>query len=73
MLVSRNLKETVSDVPKCIDNSIEFTKIEKWEVSKVSLLGQKKTVEDSIAVKQIQLDEINDLLLMFESEIKPGE
>ena len=71
MSISRSLKETTSDVPKCIEDSIEFTKVEKWEVSKVSLLEQKKSVEDSLAVKQIQLDEINDLLLMFEPEIKP--
>lgn len=68
MSVSRSLKETVSDIPKCIDDSIEFTKIEKWRVSKVSLLGQKQEVEKDIAMKQSQLDEINSLLSMFEKQ-----
>ena len=72
MLVSRSLKETVNDIPKCIGNLIEFTKIEKWKVSKASLLEQKKIVKDDITVKQIQLDEINQLLAMFEPEIKIG-
>ena len=72
MSVSKILKETKNDDPKCVNDLIEFNKTEKWEVSKISLLEQKKTVEDSIATKQIQLDEINNLLLMFESETKMG-
>ena len=66
MSISRGLKENVSDIPKCNGDLIEFTKVEKWEGSKICLLEQKKTVEDSITTKQIQLDEINNLLLMFE-------
>ena len=73
MSVSRRLKETISDIPKVNSNSIEFIKTEKWEVSKVSLLEQKKSIKDSIIAKQIQLDGINNLLLMFESEIKLEE
>ena len=65
MLISRGLKEVVSDNPKCIGDSIEFTKIEKWEVSKVSLLEQKKNVEAAIAVHQTQLDEIDQLLILL--------
>ena len=72
MLVSRSLKETVSDIPKRIGNLVEFTKIEKWGVSKVSLLEQKQTVEEDIAVKQTQLDEINNLLLIFEPKTEIG-
>ena len=73
MAVSRKLKETISDIPKCIDDSIVFTKTEKWEASKVSLLGQKKEIEKVIAAKQSQLDEIDNLLLMFEPKIETGE
>lgn len=68
MLISRSLKETVSDIPECNGDSIEFTKIEKWKVSKTSLLGQKQTIEKDILTKQSQLDEINQLLAMFDSE-----
>ena len=72
MLISRKLKETISDIPKCTGDSIEFTKIQKWEVSKISLLEQKKSVEAAITMHQSQLDNINQLLVMFESEIKTG-
>lgn len=70
MIVPRKLKETISDIPEHTGSLIEFTKVEKWEVSKVSLLGQKKTIEEDIIAKQTQLDEINNLLSMFEPEIK---
>ena len=72
MTVSRSLKEIVSDMPKVVGDSIEFTKIEKWEVSKVNLLAQKQTIEKDIVTKQTQLNEINNLLLMFGPKIKPG-
>ena len=72
MTVSRNLKETVSDFPKRIGDLVEFTKIEKWEVSKINLLEQKQTVEKDIIIKQVQLDEIKNLLLMFEPKTKTG-
>ena len=68
MLISIGLKETVSNIPECVGDSIEFTKIEKWGVSKTSLLSQKKVVEDAIAMRKIQLDEINQLLAMFDSK-----
>ena len=59
-------------MPKVVGDSIEFTKIEKWEVSKVNLLAQKQTIEKDIVTKQTQLNEINNLLLMFGPKIKPG-
>lgn len=65
MSVSKSLKEITNDTPKVVGDSIEFTKIEKWEVSKISLLGQKQEIEKDIAMKQSQLDEINQLLAMF--------
>ena len=71
MSVSRCLKKVISDIPKMVsDVAIEFTKIEKWEVSKTSLLEQKKNIEDAIAMHQVQLDEINQLLVMFEKQIR---
>ena len=71
MSVSRSLKENVSDTPQKINDSlIEFTKIEKWEVSKVSLLQQKKTIEEAIVMHQTYLDEINQLLAMFEEQVR---
>ena len=73
MLISRNLKETISDIPKYVGDSIEFTKTEKWGVSKTSLLSQKKVVEDAIAMRQSQLDEINQLLAMFPEVKSIGE
>lgn len=74
MTVSRGLKETISDIPIKVNGSlIEFTKIEKWEVSKMSLLEQKQTIEKDITEKQIRLDEIDNLLSMFELEIKTGD
>ena len=66
MSISRMLKEIVSDIPKCINDSIEFTKIEKWKASKVSLLEQKRIIEEEFIAKQIQLNEINNLFSMFE-------
>lgn len=69
MSISRSLKETISDIPECIGNSIEFTKVEKWEVSKLSLLDQKKSVEDTMAMHQAQLDDINQLLALFNKSI----
>ena len=72
MSISRTLKKTINDIPKCIGDLIEFTKVEKWEISKINLLEQKQTIEKDIKVKQSQLDEIDNLLLMFESEIKIG-
>lgn len=65
MSISRGLKETISDIPKHVGNSIEFIKTEKWEVSKANLLEQKKTIEEDIAKKQAALEEINQLLDMF--------
>lgn len=65
MIVSRKLKEVISDIPKCIGDLIEFTKIEKWEASKTSLLEQKRILEEEIVIKQIQINEIDELLLMF--------
>lgn len=66
MSISRSLKEVIRDIPEKIDDStIEFIKTEKWEVSKISLLEQKKTIEEDIVKKQLQLEEINDLLSMF--------
>ena len=65
MLISRAFKETISDVPKRIGDSIAFTRIEKLEISKTSLLEQKKRAEEALAMYQAQLDEINQLLDML--------
>lgn len=69
MSISRSLKEIISDIPERIGDSIEFTKIEKWKVSKTSLLDQKRIIEKELLEKQSQLDEVNQFLVMFEKQI----
>ena len=65
MAIARNLKENISDIPKCIGGSIEFIKTEKWEVSKTNLLDQRRVLEEELLQRQSQLDEVNQLLAMF--------
>lgn len=67
--IARNLEEIISDTPKCINDSIEFTVIQKWKVSKINLLDQKRVLEEELSVRQIQLDKVISLLDMFEEQI----
>jgi hypothetical protein len=67
--VSKSLKETINNIPKCVGDLVELTKTQKWVVSKVSLLGQKKSVEDAMAMHQAQLDDINQLLALFDEPV----
>ena len=67
--ISKGLKETINNVPKRVGDLIELTKTEKWEVSKASLLSQKKSVEDAMATHQTRLDDINQLLALFDGPI----
>lgn len=64
---SRILKEVISDIPEQIsDTEIEFTKIEKWSVTKQNLLDQKISIENQMLEYQKALNEIDLLLAMFE-------
>lgn len=66
MSISRSLINVISDTPKMIDSeNLEFERMEKWGVSKTSLLDQKKGLEKEVAEKNKQIQEINDLLALF--------
>ena len=66
MGISRSLINVESNTPKVIDTeNLQFTRIEKWSVTKTSLLNQKQAIEDEIVEKNEQLQEINDLLNLF--------
>lgn len=66
MNISRSLINEVSDTPEVVDaENLEFTRVEKWGVSKTSLLSQKQEIENTIAEKNTQLQKINDLLALF--------
>ena len=65
-MVTKKLTEITESPPEKIDeNTIQFTKTEKWETTKTTLLDEKLQVEKELADKQKQLDEINQLLQML--------
>lgn len=68
-MATKKLIETTENPPeKLNETTIQFTKVEKWETTKASLLSEKISVEKELAEKQEQLNEINQLLAMFEKE-----
>lgn len=74
MDIPKTLKEVVSNTPELIDeNTIEITRVEKWEVLKSDLLAAKETLTDYIVLKQSAFNEINEYLTMFGEETIPGE
>lgn len=65
--ISRIFKEKVSDIAERIsDTEIQFTKTELWSISKQNLLDQKISIKNQISEFQKQLDEVDQLLAMFE-------
>jgi len=59
MDIPKTLKEVVSNTPELIDeNTIEITRVEKWEVLKSSLLIMRENIVNHINDKQIILNEL---------------
>lgn len=74
MDIPKTLKEVVSNTSELIDeNTIEITRVEKWEVLKSNLLAIKESLEDYTILKQTAFDEINEYLTIFDEEIIGGE
>jgi len=60
------LVETIDHSPEKIDeNTIQFAKTEKWEITKTSLLSQKEAREAELLEKQNELDKVNQLLQLL--------
>lgn len=74
MDVPKTLKEIISNTPELIDeNTIEITRVEKWEVLKSNLLAVKESLEDYTILKQTAFNEINEYLAIFGEEVIGGE
>jgi len=66
MSVSRLLISVESDNPEVVDaENLHFERVEKWGVSKTSLLEQKQSLENIVAEKKQQIQEIDNLLVLF--------
>ena len=66
MSISRSLINVESNTPEVIDaENLQFTRVEKWGVSRTSLLEQKQALEVVIAEKTARLQEIDNLLALF--------